>query len=89
MGLGASSSQAGATAETAKFMVGPNSAVFTEDGRRVEPGSGERGQVAVSGFIPVGYYKDEAKSARTFKMFEGRRWSDPRETSPRSRPTAV
>jgi acyl-CoA synthetase (AMP-forming)/AMP-acid ligase II len=77
VGLGASSSQAGATAETAKFMVGPNSAVFTEDGRRVEPGSGERGQVAVSGFIPVGYYKDEAKSARTFKMFEGRRWSIP------------
>jgi acyl-CoA synthetase (AMP-forming)/AMP-acid ligase II len=77
VGLGASNSQAGATAETAKFMVGPNSAVFNEDGRRVEPGSGERGQVAVSGFIPVGYYKDEAKSARTFKVFEGRRWSIP------------
>ncbi len=77
VGLGASNSQAGATAETAKFMVGPNSAVFTEDGRRVEPGSGERGQVAVSGFIPAGYYKDEEKSARTFKMFEGRRWSVP------------
>lgn len=77
VGLGASNSQVGATAETAKFMVGPNSAVFTEDGRRVEPGSGMRGQVAVSGFIPVGYYKDEAKSARTFRMFEGRRWSVP------------
>jgi fatty-acyl-CoA synthase len=77
VGLGASNSQAGATAETAKFMVGPNSAVFTEDGRRVEPGSGIRGQVAVSGFIPVGYYKDEAKSARTFKVMEGRRWSIP------------
>ncbi len=77
VGLGASNSQAGATAETAKFMVGPNSAVFTEDGRRVEPGSGVRGQVAVSGFIPLGYYKDEAKTARTFKTFEGRRWSIP------------
>ena len=77
VGLGASNSQTGATAETAKFMVGPNSAVFTEDGVRVEPGSGIRGQVAVSGFIPVGYYKDEAKSARTFRMFEGRRWSVP------------
>ena len=58
-------------------MVGPNAAVFTEDGRRVEPGSGERGQVAVSGFIPVGYYKDQEKTARTFQMFEGRRWSIP------------
>ena len=26
----------------------------------------------------VGYYKDEAKSAQTFRTFEGRRWSDPR-----------
>ncbi len=77
VGLGASSSAAGATAETAKFMVGPNSAVFTEDGRRVEPGSGERGLVCVSGFLPVGYYKDPEKSARTFREFEGRRWSVP------------
>jgi fatty-acyl-CoA synthase len=77
VGMGASSSSAGAMAETAKFMVGPNSAVFTEDGRRVEPGSGERGLVAVSGFLPVGYYKDPEKTARTFKEFEGRRWSVP------------
>ena len=54
-----------------------NNAVFTDDGRRVEPGSGEMGMVAVGGFIPVGYYKDEAKSAATFRTFEGRRWSVP------------
>lgn len=77
VGMGASSSSAGAAAETAKFMVGLNSAVFTEDGRRVEPGSGERGLVAVSGFLPVGYYKDPEKTARTFREFEGRRWSVP------------
>ncbi len=77
VGLGASSSAAGATAETAKFMVGPNSAVFTEDGQRVEPGSGVRGLVCVSGFLPVGYYKDPEKTARTFRTFEDRRWSVP------------
>jgi fatty-acyl-CoA synthase len=77
VGMGASTSSAGAMAETAKFMVGVNSAVFTEDGRRVEPGSGERGLVAVSGFLPVGYYKDPEKTARTFREFEGRRWSVP------------
>jgi fatty-acyl-CoA synthase len=77
VGLGASASAAGAAAETAKFMVGPNSAVFSEDGRRVEPGSGERGQVAVSGYLPVGYYKDPEKTARTFRHFEGKRWSVP------------
>ncbi|HLZ83895.1 MAG TPA: acyl-CoA synthetase [Caulobacteraceae bacterium] len=77
VGMGASSSSAGAMTDTAKFMVGPNGAVFTEDGRRVEPGSGERGLVAVSGFLPVGYYKDPEKTARTFREFEGRRWSVP------------
>ncbi len=35
------------------------------------------GMVAVGGFIPVGYYKDEAKSAATFRTIEGRRWSIP------------
>ncbi|TAJ70771.1 MAG: acyl-CoA synthetase [Phenylobacterium sp.] len=77
VGLGASASAAGAEAQTAAFMLGPNTAVFSEDGRRVEPGSGERGLVAVSGFLPVGYYKDEEKSAKTFKVIEGVRWSVP------------
>ncbi|MGH7023845.1 MAG: acyl-CoA synthetase [Caulobacteraceae bacterium] len=77
VGLGASASAAGATAETAKFMLGMNTAVFTEDRRRVEPGSGERGLLATSGFLPVGYYKDPEKTARTFWEVEGRRWSVP------------
>ncbi len=58
-------------------MLGPNTAVFSEDGRRIEPGSGERGLLALAGFLPVGYYKDEEKSAKTFRTFEGRRWSVP------------
>lgn len=77
VGLGGSQSVRGVEAGTAQFMVGPNAAVFTEDGRRVEPGSGERGMVAVGGNIPVGYYKDPEKSAKTFKVYEGRRWSLP------------
>ncbi len=77
VGLGASASAAGAEAQTAAFMLGPNTGVFTEDGRRVTPGSGERGLVAVTGFLPVGYYKDEEKSAKTFKIIEGVRWSVP------------
>jgi fatty-acyl-CoA synthase len=77
VGLGASVSMAGMAPQTAQFMVTENNAVFTEDGRRVEPGSGEIGMAAVGGFMPVGYYKDEAKSAATFRTFEGRRWSIP------------
>jgi fatty-acyl-CoA synthase len=77
VGIGGSSSTAGAEAETAKFLLGPNTAAFTEDGRRIEPGSGERGLLALAGFLPLGYYKDPEKSARTFRTFEGRRWSVP------------
>jgi fatty-acyl-CoA synthase len=77
VGMGGSVSAAGATQQTATFALGPNCAVFTEDGRRVEPGSGEQGMVAVGGFIPLGYYKDEAKTAATFRTYEGRRWSVP------------
>ncbi|MBM3718092.1 MAG: AMP-binding protein [Actinobacteria bacterium] len=77
VGMGASVSTKGAPAKTAQFALGPNCVVFTEDGRRVEPGSGERGLVAVGGAIPLGYYKDEAKTAATFRTFEGRRWTVP------------
>ncbi len=77
VGLAASISAGGAAVETARFQLGPNCAVFTDDGRRVEPGSDEQGMVAVGGYIPVGYYKDEAKSAATFRVVEGRRWSIP------------
>ena len=64
-------------AQTAKFALGPNAAVFTEDGRRVEPGSEERGMVAVGGRLPEGYYKDPEKTAKTFPILEGRRWCVP------------
>ena len=72
-----SAAAAGGAATTAKFALGPNTKVLTEDGREVLPGSGERGRVALRGRTPIGYYKDEAKSASTFITFEGVRWSIP------------
>ena len=77
LGLGTSMMSAAAEIGTAKFELGADCALFTEDGRRVVPGSGERGRVAVSGQLPVGYYKDPVKSAATFPELEGRRWSIP------------
>jgi fatty-acyl-CoA synthase len=77
VGLGGSVSAAGAAEQTAKFALGPNTAVFNDNGERVQPGSEEIGMVSVGGFIPLGYYKDEAKTASTFRTFEGRRWSVP------------
>ncbi|HKY14980.1 MAG TPA: AMP-binding protein, partial [Microthrixaceae bacterium] len=77
IGLGQSMSAAGAEAKTAKFMLGENARVITEEGHDVEPGSGEKGRVAVRGHTPLGYYKDEAKSAATFVMVDGARYSIP------------
>jgi fatty-acyl-CoA synthase len=63
--------------ETAKFSVGPNTKVFTDDGREVKPGSGEVGYLAVGGNIPLGYFKDPKKTAETFREVDGRRYSIP------------
>lgn len=75
--MATSHSTAASTADTGTFALGPNCAVFTEDGRRVVPGSGEAGMAAVGGHIPLGYYKDPEKTARTFPTIDGRRWSMP------------
>ena len=40
--------------------------VLDDDGRRVEPGSGDGGPLARRGHIPLGYYKDAEKTAATF-----------------------
>jgi fatty-acyl-CoA synthase len=77
LGMGQSVSTAGGTSGTAKFTLGEHTKVITDDGRAVEPGSGETGRVAVGGHQPVGYYKDPEKTAATFITFEGKRYSVP------------
>jgi acyl-CoA synthetase (AMP-forming)/AMP-acid ligase II len=67
----------GGEATTAKFSIGEQAKVLTEDGREVRPGSDERGLLALGGPIPLGYYKDPDKSAATFKVFDGKRYSIP------------
>jgi acyl-CoA synthetase (AMP-forming)/AMP-acid ligase II len=62
---------------TATFVLGPNTRILTEDGRTVEPGSNEIGRVALRGNTPIGYYKDPEKSASTFQIIDGVRWSIP------------
>ncbi|BBX21023.1 acyl-CoA synthetase [Mycolicibacter terrae] len=51
--------------------------VLDEDGNEVQPGSGVRGIIAKRGHIPVGYYKDEKKTAETFKTINGVRYAIP------------
>ena len=51
--------------------------VLGDDGNEVKPGSGVRGLIAKKGNIPVGYYKDEKKTAETFKTINGVRYAIP------------
>ncbi len=68
--------EAGSTA-TARFELGPNARVINDEGVDVVPGSGERGQLAVTGHLPLGYYGDPEKSAETFPVIDGVRYSIP------------
>jgi fatty-acyl-CoA synthase len=62
----------------ARFAVNDRVAVLDEaTGARVEPGSGEVGLVGVTGPIPLGYWGDDVKSAATFRVYDGVRWSIP------------
>jgi fatty-acyl-CoA synthase len=76
VGMGASSSTGDAAAETAKFTLGANAVVVSEDGRVLGPGEGI-GRLGIKGRVPVGYYKDEVKSAATFPVIDGVRYSLP------------
>ena len=58
-----------------RFAMGPQNTVLGDDLRPAAPG--EVGKLARSGHIPLGYYKDEEKSAATFPVVDGMRWSIP------------
>jgi fatty-acyl-CoA synthase len=77
VGFGVELTTRESSVQLGRFRIGPNCKVFTPDGREVAPGSGEMGYVARSGPIPLGYYKDEAKTAQTFRTIGGVRWSIP------------
>ncbi|MFQ5417275.1 MAG: acyl-CoA synthetase [Myxococcota bacterium] len=58
-----------------RFALGATVAVLDDALRRVEPGSGGIGRLARTGHIPLGYYKDEEKTASTFvRDAHGVRW---------------
>lgn len=75
--MGTQITMKGVPSETAKFTKTPETKVFTDDDREVVPGSDEVGMVAAGGNVPIGYYKDEEKSARTFRVIDGIRYSFP------------
>jgi acyl-CoA synthetase (AMP-forming)/AMP-acid ligase II len=58
-----------------RFHMNEWTTVITDDGK-VAP-VGELGLLARRGHVPVGYYKDAAKTAATFVEFDGVRWAIP------------
>ena len=77
MGLGQAVSTGDGVTATASFRLGETTRVVTHDGRDVVPGSEEIGMLARSGMIPEGYYKDEAKTAATFRIIDDKRYVIP------------
>ncbi len=61
----------------ARFFPVPATKVITNDDRILEPGDDETGFLAYSGPMPLGYYKDSAKTATTFRTVQGVRYAVP------------
>jgi acyl-CoA synthetase (AMP-forming)/AMP-acid ligase II len=61
----------------ARFFPVPATRVVGPGDRFVEPGSDEVGNLAYCGPMPLGYYKDTAKSATTFRTIDGVRYAIP------------
>lgn len=79
MGLGASVTrrESEVVTTTASFTIGDRANVLADDGTWVEPGSGVPGRIAVREPVPLGYFKDEKKSAETFVEVDGVRYAVP------------
>jgi len=84
--LGSSESGAQATqfsrgdgkATSGDFALGADNLILKEDlSGIVSPGSREQGWLARRGYVPLGYYKDPEKTARTFPVVDGVRYAVP------------
>ena len=75
--MGSQVTMRGVRNDTAKFTANPTTKVFREDDTEITPGSDEIGRVAAGGLVPLGYFKDPEKSARTFRVIDGVRYSFP------------
>jgi fatty-acyl-CoA synthase len=61
-----------------RFVMSDDTSVLDDDLEPLRPGDGRIGRLARTGRIPIGYYKDDAKTAATFPIdARGVRWSVP------------
>jgi acyl-CoA synthetase (AMP-forming)/AMP-acid ligase II len=74
---GTRATRAGEEPSTGSFAMS-NTVVLREDlSGELPPGSSETGWLARGGHVPLGYYKDAAKTARTFPVVGGKRYAVP------------
>jgi len=64
-------------ADTGSFEAKSNTRVLDENGEDIARGSGKAGLLAIGGRQPLGYYKDDAKTAATFRTIDGKRYVVP------------
>jgi 3-oxocholest-4-en-26-oate---CoA ligase len=71
-------SQDPGSAETGRFELSPGNLVLRDDLRGpVAAGSSEQGWLARGGAVPLGYFRDAEKTARTFPEIDGVRYAVP------------
>ncbi len=73
LGIGVAVTSATSPGGAARFTAGPETIVVDDALRPVAPG--ETGRLARGGMNPLGYWKDEARSAATFPTIAGKRYS--------------
>jgi 3-oxocholest-4-en-26-oate---CoA ligase len=77
-GHGTQVSMAGAKATTGTFRMNEDTTVLSEDlSGPLTPGAAETGWLARKGHVPLGYFKDAEKTARTFPVINGVRFAVP------------
>jgi len=77
MGFGTELTTKDTTVQLGRFKLGPNCKGVHGGGREGRARQ-RRGRLrGAQRRDPLGYYKDEKKSAETFKTYQGRRWSIP------------
>jgi acyl-CoA synthetase (AMP-forming)/AMP-acid ligase II len=77
IGMANSTTRSDERTDTARFTLSPTTRVLMPDGSDARPGTGDVGQVAMRGHTATGYYKDPEKTAATFRVVNGVRYSIP------------
>jgi 3-oxocholest-4-en-26-oate---CoA ligase len=76
-GIGMITKDTPPTTRGPRVTLNSQSIVIDDDNRPVQPGSGVVGRMARGGHIPLGYYKDPAKTAAMFVEVDGKRYTVP------------